>query len=641
MESRLNLYMDNPGLEHIVMEIFSYLDYKSLTNCQLVSHRWKKFIKESKPIWRAQVNKTKFRVLKNYTHIWRANVNQITGTWECRFETKFPLWKIIINNMKTQSIQDMITFVKYMDYYFKTDWKQAKEPRDPVFDAILNKNVELLEVVLKGPYVLPKYIRRLVRRNKNSCNIKSFTFIKDNIQSIYDTAAERSLLTVLQLILYYAYFNNISLNHGNQHQEGMTAFHHACENELIDIVKVFLRFGGRSFDIDVKNNIGMTALQICCDSSLSNTNLAIVDLLLKHGSDVNANGVVGLRALHLAVQNGNTNIVKRLCQHPSINVNAKDDSDQTPLHIACSYGFADVVESLCEHPFIDINAKDKDGGTPLLLAVEILCKHNEIDINARDEDNSTPILHTRSLDVLKILCKHPNIDVNAKDEKGFTALHEFCCGTIDSETLECIKLLLSVPSIDVNIRDKYGRTPLHFLSDHDKNEDVVKLLLTNPSIDVNARDEKGFTALHGFCCKEIDSETLECIKLLLSVPSFDVNVRDKYGRTPLHLLCDDNKNEDVVKLLLTHPLIDINIRDVDDMTPLLFAYDGYQHNLVKCLMKHMKMNDHSTNEGLELLEYAFLKNDDEMISILCGFEISDKKRKHEFEKNIAKIKRLN
>ena len=81
--------------------------------------------------------------------------------------------------------------------------------------------------------------------------------------------------------------------------------------------------------------------------------------------------------------------------------------------------------------------------------------------------------------------------------------------------------------------------------------------------------------------------------------------------------------------------------DDSSIKTLIFAYYGDQHILVKCLMKNKKVEDFFTDEGLEILEMAFIKDDDEMISFFSDFDINGKKRKHEFEENIAKTKRLN
>ena len=101
-------------------------------------------------------------------------------------------------------------------------------------------------------------------------------------------------------------------------------------------------------------------------------------------------------SIHEAAYEGNIEAVK---QHlaAGVDVNAKNDSENTPLHRAALKGHKEVAELLLAEG-ADVNAKNKRYMTPLHLAarsgrkeiVELLITAGA-DVNAKDEDGKTPL----------------------------------------------------------------------------------------------------------------------------------------------------------------------------------------------------------------------------------------------------------
>ncbi|WP_310732692.1 ankyrin repeat domain-containing protein [Wolbachia pipientis] len=117
--------------------------------------------------------------------------------------------------------------------------------------------------------------------------------------------------------------------------------------------------------MDDSNNNGYTPLHIAAQKRLDN----IVQLLLKHGANVDATTKEGYTPLHVAAQKAHNKRVVQLLLDGGAGVNVKDNKDYTPLHDAAQSGSKDVVQLLLGHG-ADINAQDENYVTPLLLALE-------------------------------------------------------------------------------------------------------------------------------------------------------------------------------------------------------------------------------------------------------------------------------
>jgi ankyrin repeat protein len=93
----------------------------------------------------------------------------------------------------------------------------------------------------------------------------------------------------------------------------------------------------------------------------------IVELLLMHGAEVNAQDKQGLTPLHYATLVNNPDAVKTLLDHAA-NANAKDNNvGDTPLIMAVAKGYEGVVKLLLENG-ANVNLADNQG-TPLAWAM--------------------------------------------------------------------------------------------------------------------------------------------------------------------------------------------------------------------------------------------------------------------------------
>ena len=225
-------------------------------------------------------------------------------------------------------------------------------------------------------------------------------------------------------------------------------------------------------------------------------------------------------ALHLACMSNSLSIIELLLQHGSA-VNASDAAGQTPLHL-CSN--ADVMELLC-----------KSGGST----------------GTRDNHGYSPLyvhtLHSRD-DLVKCLIAN-NADTTVKDPVGQrTVLH--CAAEVRSYSIMLLLLSLSCEDSFLNAQDIKGDTALHIILQDVKEVESLKnipkkkqglliqkclMLLLNRGAVVNVQNNKGDSPLHYVCANRnlhSTSVTAPLVQILLDM-SGDPNAFNSDGCTPL------------------------------------------------------------------------------------------------------------
>lgn len=127
-----------------------------------------------------------------------------------------------------------------------------------------------------------------------------------------------------------------------------------------DVAQLLLDHGA---DVSAVGQRDVTALL-----AVSPENTAILELLLRAGSDANVRDKFRSSALHLAALGGHEPAVQLLVGYGA-DVAATMDDGSTPLHSAASSGSAGVTRVLLGmQP--DLDAVDENGDTPLLVAVQ-------------------------------------------------------------------------------------------------------------------------------------------------------------------------------------------------------------------------------------------------------------------------------
>ena len=227
----------------------------------------------------------------------------------------------------------------------------------------------------------------------------------------------------------------------------------------------------------------------------------VVEILLEHGVDVNAQNSEHSTPLHQASSNGSLHgpeIVRLLIKHGA-DVNAQDNTHLTPLHHASSRRFRGLRLSIAE--------------------AAALC-------NLYSTTNLHLVSPSGSAETERLLIEK-STDVNAMDRRQYMLLPSH----LASWGLETVRLLIKYGA-DVNAQNKTHSTPLHLASLMRLGETVE--LLIQLGADVNAHDEEHSTPLHIATSLLAVYDDTSIVHLLLSNGA-NVDEKDDSGRTPFQI----------------------------------------------------------------------------------------------------------
>jgi hypothetical protein len=179
-----------------------------------------------------------------------------------------------------------------------------------------------------------------------------------------------------------------------------------------------------------------------------------------------------------------------------INLNAKDENDDTALTASAVRGDAKVVEALLRGG-ADVNAKGRNTWTALLLALsekhgsvaDLLLAQPHLDLKAEAPDGMNALMlavwHQQDRAVRTALTR--GVDVNHQDKDGDAAVH----GAALYGNVRILGLLLD-GGANPDVKNKLGGTALMWAAAYG-HEEIVNILLSRGA-DPKIRDVDGVTA---------------------------------------------------------------------------------------------------------------------------------------------------
>ncbi|CAB0031871.1 unnamed protein product [Trichogramma brassicae] len=256
-------------------------------------------------------------------------------------------------------------------------------------------------------------------------------------------------------------------------------------------------------DDDVEENMAKMLFEICDE---------------KHQIvEVDARDNEGWTPLHVAIRNGNINLMKFLLTRGAA-PNSVTDEGESCLHIICR--------------------SDDDDDNMAKLFFEICDKkHQMVQVDARDNDGRTPLhvsIRNGNINLMKFLLTR-GANPNLANENGFTTLHIACQRKYDD--VDLLKMLFEAADkfnkpLQVDARDKSDCTPLH-LALNCGHEQIAEWLLRKGA-DLNLANAKGSTPLHLISAGKMDY--VDLLKAFFEIsdeqtrPPVKVDARDNEGK---------------------------------------------------------------------------------------------------------------
>ena len=281
------------------------------------------------------------------------------------------------------------------------------------------------------------------------------------------------------------------------------------------------------------------------------------------------------RALLWSAEEGHSRLVRRILQHPGVDINAKVRGD-TALYVACSRGCSrDTIVTLIEAGadpkiFCDDSGPEfggmryitsmysnkDDEGARGYTALSALCG------GSHGRYRNSEIKTENWPDLIDLLVQK-GADVRQQAPDGNTALHM----ALGNPTL--VRLLLAAGA-DANSTNRHGSVPMHSVS----NIDSLTLLVEEGQADINKicmRDQRSPL----LCMLRNSSSDPQIISKLLEYGP-DITIKDKEGNGPLHLLLKQSRTELSTLTALLAVGADPNERNRAGQTPLLAMQSRFE-----------------------------------------------------------------
>lgn len=377
-----------------------------------------------------------------------------------------------------------------------------------------------------------------------------------------------------------------------KNREGLTALTRQISSASLDDIELMLKLGA---DPNQPGSGGETPLIILAEILSASPNDAregaAMEVLIKHGADVNGTDDLGSSALLHAVQNATRATVEILVR-AGADVNQPNKEGVTPLMVALARkNEQGLIDFLLGHG-ADVKMRNAKGATTLMIALEagqveaaarlikqgvdpkmrttegVTAAHSAALFGGWGYDAAERAKDRRAAVALLRTISKAGGDFEATDDEGYTPLHY----AVMSGHLAAVEFLLAHGS-SPNRPNSKGETPL-MLSLTSSMDDFAKMkLMLAKGAPIDAQNAEGRTALM-LAARAMQKGAL----IYLLRQNADANLTDKSGATALSLLAAnakeravDARNYGSMIRALAAVTSSVNQSDAEGMTPLMWA----------------------------------------------------------------------
>ena len=322
----------------------------------------------------------------------------------------------------------------------------------------------------------------------------------------------------------------------------------AAVQRNLDAAKLLVE---RGVNINSQTSDGVTALMHAAQWS----NADIIHLLLANGADVKLKDAQGKTALVYATRSKSAEIFQILLDHGS------------------SFSQADKNMALIDATRWPPPPDSKQPGSKLDIIRFLL--NAGADVNAKDNTGNTPLLYaaqtSRGGEMLRLFIEN-GADVNARNSKGKTVLMQ----AMQYQSTDIVELLLNKGAA-IETQDHDGKTALMWLLYYSLSSgtDNLKLLLDRGA-DIHARDYFRMTPVMWAANASLCDRRIEKVNILLERGA-KLNEINLAGKTPLILAVSRGDSGLVLRMLEMGA--DPNVLDKKNRSALSYAQELYKkHN---------------------------------------------------------------
>jgi ankyrin repeat protein len=290
-------------------------------------------------------------------------------------------------------------------------------------------------------------------------------------------------------------------------------------------------------------------------------NIAVLQILLEAGCEININAGDGNTALHCAAQAGQLTAVEFLIEHGA-QINLENLKRQTPLLAAAISGSSDTILILLRAggTVARFSRNTRYAGSSTPAFADYIVATGDPDLIQAILDMDTPqLIKGREAKAAGLVAAAARIgqtpvleSLASSDQAAFIPFRKRwpIFFAVSNGHLEAVRTMMALTGLS---EDSKSLPSLVCTAARRGHLDILRLLLESFPSALNRQNYSKQSALHSAASKK----RLSSVLYLLSFPDIDVNQEEGRYRTALHLavLCGAI---DVVRALIAHPDIDLN-----------------------------------------------------------------------------------